>query len=112
MTFLHGYFENFDAKEQLQRARGSRKLVLFIVFVALFLDNMLLTVVGKFNCSEPNSVIAILTGHIRYVVFNIMSFAGKSLVKISFGPLQSYFWAKNILTMPDFEWSNELKTEK
>ncbi len=26
-----------------------------------------------------------------YVVFNIMSFAGKPLVKILFGPLQSYF---------------------
>ena len=26
-----------------------------------------------------------------YVVFNIMSFAGKPLVKISFGPFQSYF---------------------
>ncbi len=26
-----------------------------------------------------------------YVVFNMMSFAGKPLFKISFGPLQSYF---------------------
>jgi hypothetical protein len=29
--------------------RTSRVLILFIVFVALFLDNMLLTTVGKFS---------------------------------------------------------------
>ncbi len=38
-----------------------------------------------------------------HVVINIMSFAGKPLVKIAFGPLQSYFLAENIPTMPNFE---------
>jgi len=33
--------------EYLAAWRQSRKLILFIVFVALFLDNMLLTTVGK-----------------------------------------------------------------
>ncbi len=47
-----------------------------------------------------------------YVVFNIMSLAGKALVKVSFGSLQSYFLAENIPTMPNFEWSNVLETEK
>ncbi len=47
-----------------------------------------------------------------YVVFNIMSFSGKHLAKISFGPLQSYFEAENIQTMPNFEWSNVLETEQ
>lgn len=35
------------------QARESRKLILFIVAVALLLDNMLLTTVGE---SEPNHV--------------------------------------------------------
>ena len=47
MTFLHGYFSNASFSGTLENVRKSRKLVLFIVFVALFLDNMLLTVVGK-----------------------------------------------------------------
>ena len=34
--------------ECLKRCRSSRKLVLVIVFVALFLDNMLLTTVGQY----------------------------------------------------------------
>ena len=36
------------------------------------------------------TVIPILTGHM-IVVFNIMSFVGKPLVKILLGPLESYF---------------------
>lgn len=36
-------------KEFWFKWRSSRVLILFIVFVALFLDNMLLTTVGKFN---------------------------------------------------------------
>jgi len=35
--------------EYLAAWRQSRKLILFIVFVALFLDNMLLTTVGQFS---------------------------------------------------------------
>jgi len=34
--------------ECLKAWRQSRKLILFIVFVALFLDNMLLTTVGRY----------------------------------------------------------------
>lgn len=34
-------------KERFVKCRQSRSLILFIVFVALFLDNMLLTTVGK-----------------------------------------------------------------
>ncbi len=41
-----------------------------------------------------------------------MSFAGKALVKISFGPMQSYFKAENIQTMPNFELSYVLETVK
>ena len=33
----------------LKKGRESRKLVLLVVFVALLLDNMLLTVVGTFG---------------------------------------------------------------
>ena len=46
-----------------------------------------------------------------YVVFNIISFVGKPVGKISFRPLQSYFWAENIQTMSNFEWSNVLEPE-
>jgi len=35
--------------ENLKAWRQSRKLILFIVFVALFLDNMLLTTVGQYS---------------------------------------------------------------
>jgi hypothetical protein len=34
-------------KDFWQKWRSSRVLILFIVFIALFLDNMLLTTVGK-----------------------------------------------------------------
>lgn len=37
----------FNLLKWLREERQSRKLILFIVFVALLLDNMLLTVVGK-----------------------------------------------------------------
>lgn len=37
-------------KSWMVRWRGSRRLVLVIVAIALLLDNMLLTVVGEFYC--------------------------------------------------------------
>ncbi|KXJ83354.1 hypothetical protein RP20_CCG006479 [Aedes albopictus] len=37
-----------DVKGSILRWRGSRRLVLVIVAIALLLDNMLLTVVGKY----------------------------------------------------------------
>lgn len=37
----------FNLLQWLREERQSRKLILFIVFVALLLDNMLLTVVGR-----------------------------------------------------------------
>ena len=40
-------------KTGILRWRGSRKLVLVIVAIALLLDNMLLTVVGK-SCGKKN----------------------------------------------------------
>ena len=44
----------WDAPQQLlKERRESRKLVLVVVFVALLLDNMLLTVVGMFGCLCP-----------------------------------------------------------
>lgn len=51
---LQSYFANFDSgwSDLLARCRSSRKLILFIVFVALFLDNMLLTTVGKLRLSR------------------------------------------------------------
>lgn len=42
----HPIFEQLN--EFWFKWRSSRALILFIVFVALFLDNMLLTTVGKF----------------------------------------------------------------
>lgn len=39
----------FNLLKWLREEKQSRRLILFIVFVALLLDNMLLTVVGKFN---------------------------------------------------------------
>lgn len=38
---------------RLQESRHSRKLILFIVFLALLLDNMLLTVVGTYRPGVP-----------------------------------------------------------
>ena len=38
---------------RLQESRHSRKLILFIVFLALLLDNMLLTVVGMYRPGVP-----------------------------------------------------------
>lgn len=44
------YYQSVQSvKDFWQKWRSSRILILFIVFVALFLDNMLLTTVGKFN---------------------------------------------------------------
>lgn len=37
----------------LRDGRHSRKLILFIVFLALLLDNMLLTVVGTYDSGVP-----------------------------------------------------------
>lgn len=37
----------------LRDSRHSRKLILFIVFLALLLDNMLLTVVGMYGSGVP-----------------------------------------------------------
>lgn len=34
--------------EVLNKYRNNRKVLLFIVYIALFLDNMLLTTVGEF----------------------------------------------------------------
>lgn len=38
----------------LRDGRHSRKLILFIVFLALLLDNMLLTVVGTYGSGVPS----------------------------------------------------------
>ena len=44
---LHYRWRDFSARTCVKDLRQSRKLVLFIVFVALLLDNMLMTVIGK-----------------------------------------------------------------
>lgn len=36
---------------------GDRRMILFIVFVALFLDNMLLTTVGKYRKMYPQTLV-------------------------------------------------------
>jgi len=41
-------------KDFWRKWRSSRVLILFIVFIALFLDNMLLTTVGKLNKIKLN----------------------------------------------------------
>ena len=47
MTFLDVTTNRIKKfKESCLNLRGSRKLVLVIVFIAIFLDNMLLTTVG------------------------------------------------------------------
>lgn len=38
---------DFNFLEFVQKCRHSRKLVLLVVFIALFFDNMLLTTIGK-----------------------------------------------------------------
>ena len=38
-----------NALEFIGKCRGSRKLVLLVVFIALFFDNMLLTTIGMLN---------------------------------------------------------------
>ncbi|XP_052773017.1 synaptic vesicular amine transporter-like [Mya arenaria] len=46
MTFIDGTTSRIKAcKEYIISCRGSRRLILFIVFIAIFLDNMLLTTV-------------------------------------------------------------------
>ena len=45
---MRNYFSTWRWHVFLENCRNSRNLVLFVVFVALFLDNMLLTVVGKY----------------------------------------------------------------
>lgn len=55
------------AKSWMIRWRGSRRLVLVIVAIALLLDNMLLTVVGKFlfYVIAPSDKIQFLPAHMR-----------------------------------------------
>ena len=48
MTELPTVMPPFAFGQWTEKARNSRKLALFIVFFALLLDNILLTVVGKF----------------------------------------------------------------
>lgn len=45
----------FNLLTWLREERQSRKLILFIVFVALLLDNMLLTVVGRCTPADLRS---------------------------------------------------------
>jgi len=48
MTFIDASTNKIKGlKNYVAGLRGSRKLILFIVFIAIFLDNMLLTTVGK-----------------------------------------------------------------
>lgn len=47
--FIKENMRNFSCKELVRKMRTSRALVLVVVFIALFLDNMLLTVVGRFR---------------------------------------------------------------
>ena len=50
MTFLDVTTNRIKKlKESCLNLRGSRKLVLVIVFIAIFLDNMLLTTVGQYS---------------------------------------------------------------
>jgi len=44
---LFDALRDFSLLTWLREERQSRRLILFIVFIALLLDNMLLTVVGK-----------------------------------------------------------------
>ena len=41
------YFSTYKYGQFLEKCSKSKELVLVVVFVALFLDNMLLTVVGE-----------------------------------------------------------------
>lgn len=47
---LFDALRDFSLLTWLREERQSRRLILFIVFIALLLDNMLLTVVGKCYC--------------------------------------------------------------
>lgn len=49
MTVINEWVAGTRMGGWVQRCRESRRLVLFIVAIALLLDNMLLTTVGK-NC--------------------------------------------------------------
>lgn len=46
---LMDYFGRNILTDLLAKCRNSRRLILIIVFIALFLDNMLLTTVGKYQ---------------------------------------------------------------
>ncbi len=45
------FFKDFryNSRELVRSCRNSRKLVLLVVFIALFFDNMLLTTIGKYK---------------------------------------------------------------
>lgn len=67
----------------LKEGRQSRKLVLVVVFVALLLDNMLLTVVGTFGalCAEGVSALSHSRQHVCWLIPSM----GRDLLSFSSG---------------------------
>lgn len=48
----------FSLKGCMERCRNSNRMIVFIVFIAIFIDNMLMTTVGKWSgasgtCASP-----------------------------------------------------------
>ncbi len=75
-----------------------------LCFVSLGTDSLhipQLSTIEKIKQAEMSSNLSHSNLDRTCVVFNIMSFAGKTLIKNSFGPLQHCFLAENISTMPN-----------
>ena len=53
-SYFSSYMINIRIHDFLEMCRTSRRLILFIVFVALFLDNMLLTTVGEYVYNDDD----------------------------------------------------------
>jgi len=43
---------DFELKGCMQRCRNSNRMIVFIVFIAIFIDNMLMTTVGELYVSK------------------------------------------------------------
>ncbi len=70
-----GIEQQQDATEKPVRVRGSRKLVVLIVTIALLVDNMLLTVVGKFRTIFVNII------SINYIFLNAVPIVPEYLAR-------------------------------
>lgn len=93
-----GHWSN--AKSWMIRWRGSRQLVLVIVAIALLLDNMLLTVVGKFKIKQNGFYDSFLFFYIVFILFNRILNRFRMVLKYIY-----YLFCCSVLKQPQAEIS-------